>query len=206
VAGIIGEASNMIVGLVANRARLRKRPEVYRELPKPVRVLAPYGPRPLVLREVMVRNKADGQLYAALQPCTSFSLRRGGRSYPIGAFCPLDWIPNPKSVLRDRAEYAVWRFALELLAGELADLESLSVLPPSAPLRPWAGERDLGKPPAIFAGLRREPAPQRRRRDQSGPPGPAQAAPQGAAVAGAAGEIARAGRRGMNQSAQPVEG
>jgi hypothetical protein len=155
VAGIIGEASNMIVGWVANGARLRKRPEVDRELPKPARVLASCGLRPLVLREVMMRNKADGRLYPALQPCTSFSLRRGGRSYPNGAFCPLDWIPNPKSVLRDRAEFAVWRFALEVLAGELVDLESMTVLPPSAPLRPWAGDRDIGKPPALFTGLRR---------------------------------------------------
>jgi hypothetical protein len=147
VGRITGEVSNMIVGLVAQHAKLRKRPEVDWEIPLPRWVLARFGPRPLVMRDVMVRNKADGALYPVQKPCTTYARRRGGRAYPIGAYCPLEWLPKPEAVLRDRAEYAVWRFALEALAHELAGkLESVTVLPPSAPAQPWAPKQEQQSP------------------------------------------------------------
>jgi hypothetical protein len=89
-------------------------------------------------------------------PVTAFT-SRGKPGWPIGSYCPLAWEPKPEEIVRDRAEYAVWRAALDVLAHELAGgaLASIAVLTASAPWRPWAGEVDLGKPPALFEGLRR---------------------------------------------------
>ena len=71
---------------------------------------------------------------------------RGG-SYHEGAFCPLVYEPDPQSIVAERAEYAIWHAALRILAEELSgQLATIAVLPPSAPERPWLGERDSGKP------------------------------------------------------------
>jgi hypothetical protein len=165
VAAIVAHASTMMVGLVANHARLRSRPLVITDMPRPCRVMAPYSAHPLVVRDDMVASKfdrlGDGRgadvLYLAQVPVSAFT-SRGKPGWPIGSYCPLRWEPKPEEIVRDRAEYAVWRAALEVLAGELAGmLASIAVLAPSAPWRPWAGETDLGKPPALFEGLRREP-------------------------------------------------
>lgn len=73
---------------------------------------------------------------------------RAGR-YPTGAFCPLTWTPTPTSVIEERADYLAWWLGLDQLARDLS-LASIAVLAPSAPMRPWAGDRERGKPPALF--------------------------------------------------------
>lgn len=71
--------------------------------------------------------------------------------YPRGAFCPLDWTPSPQSVVDERADYLAWWVALDQLARDLSGLlATITALAPSAPMRPWAGDRELGKPPALF--------------------------------------------------------
>lgn len=87
---------------------------------------------------------------------------RGGR-YPEGAYSPLAWRPAPQSIADERADYLAWWCALDQLARDLADrLATLAVLPPSAPAQPWAGERDAGKPPALFRPADPVYRPQRR--------------------------------------------
>jgi hypothetical protein len=66
--------------------------------------------------------------------------------YPAGAYCGLDYEPDPADLLHERAEYAAWHAGLLWLAAELAGgLESRAPLPPAAAARPWLGERD-GEP------------------------------------------------------------
>lgn len=91
------------------------------------------------------------------EPRPSPPLRSG--VYRTGSYCPLQWRPDPAKVVASRAEYAAWRMGLDLLWRHLeGNLESVGVLPPSAPWRPWAGEIEThGRPPELFRGRRDEP-------------------------------------------------
>jgi hypothetical protein len=72
-------------------------------------------------------------------------------TYKEGSVCLLAWEPPPHLLIAERAEYLVWHLALEALASMLAGkLETIGVLPPSAPTRPWAGEIEAGRPQRIY--------------------------------------------------------
>ncbi len=80
--------------------------------------------------------------------------------YASGAYCGLQWSPDPKEIVRDRAEYLVWWLALAWLTGELQDLESRIIAPPGAPRRPWA-EPEVQQRPIVLPDLQeqtRQPA------------------------------------------------
>lgn len=113
---------------------------------------------PLVLRPGPGFIRQDGRQVAVetemLVPCKA---TRGGERpvYPEGARSPLKWLPDPAELVRERAIYLTWWLALDALATDLAGkLETITVLAPSAPARPWAGDRELGKPPQLFAAQR----------------------------------------------------
>jgi hypothetical protein len=59
--------------------------------------------------------------------------------YPQGSYCLVGWSPDWPELLRERAEYLVWRLAIRWLARNLKHLERIQVLPSRLPLRPWQG-------------------------------------------------------------------
>lgn len=106
--------------------------------------------KPAVVREeVQFQNTVAGKQIALTVDAPTHPLRAG--NYRDGANCPVQYDPTPQSIVLERAEYAVWHRALEILAEALCGkLESIAVLPPSAAARPWTGEQDAGKPPRLF--------------------------------------------------------
>jgi hypothetical protein len=71
--------------------------------------------------------------------------------YPPGSYCGLEFDPDPQLAANDRAEYLVWRLALEALAEALSGrLETITALPPAAALFPWKGEKDGDRPRDLF--------------------------------------------------------
>jgi hypothetical protein len=68
----------MMVGLIAGCAKLRNRPAVMDELPRPMRILAAGG-HPRVVRDELVRFKADDLEYPTQVPCGTFTARGGKR-------------------------------------------------------------------------------------------------------------------------------
>jgi len=136
----VHHALRNIVDLVLVHARAGSRPYAGEEQPSVEPVLTDNG-RPSVMVPALI--DAGGVMY---ETCVATRALRSGL-YAPGAFCPLRYEPDPQSIVRDRADYAVWRAALRLLAEELHDkLETIAILSPSAPEHPWLGERDSGKP------------------------------------------------------------
>jgi hypothetical protein len=163
------EAVAMMAGLVAVHARAGTRPRWSRELPEPFPDIGENGKPPVLVDEVFV-EKVDrhGVYYAPdrnpppraitfVQAVPSPHIRKA--LYRTGAYCPLIYRPSPAGIVRERAEYAAWRMGLELLQASLEGaLSSLAPLPPAAPWRPWAGEREAhGRVPELFRGQRDEP-------------------------------------------------
>lgn len=105
--------------LVTMHANMGSRPD-WREDP----------PRPYFIQAERGRNRAK-----IIGQCLSKD------RYTVGAYCPLQWEPSPLNIAVARAEYACWHRGLTMLAQTL-DLDSHTALPPAAPGRPWAGERD----------------------------------------------------------------
>ncbi len=71
--------------------------------------------------------------------------------YPTGAYCRLEYDPDPQVMINDRAEYAVWGLAMHETAAALRGaLTSIDPMAPAAALFPWAGEPDQRKPPDLF--------------------------------------------------------
>jgi hypothetical protein len=60
----------------------------------------------------------------------------GRNRYSLGAYCPIEWLPSPVSIIMGRAEYAVWWDAMNWLVANL-DLADYVALPPRAPPTPW---------------------------------------------------------------------
>jgi hypothetical protein len=72
--------------------------------------------------------------------------------YPEGAFCRIEFEPDPQLVVNDRADYCAWRLALEALAEALSGkLARIAALPPAAALLPWTGEKDGDRPRGLFS-------------------------------------------------------
>jgi hypothetical protein len=145
--GAVRHALNTIVELVITHAKIRRRPPAGIDQPEPKPLYAPNG-RPSVMMKAVIED-LGGMPY---ETEVSTQATRAG-SYREGSFCPLVYEPDPQSIVAERAEYAVWHAALRILAEGLSGrLETIAVLPPSAPERPWLGERDSGKP-AILQDL-----------------------------------------------------
>lgn len=140
-------AMEQIVDLIRIKARLGARP-TFAASPIPAAIVDSRG-RPIVLvARTEMRADSEGRLRPHLieEPCGA----EGKDRYRRGAFCPIHW-DDPRSILIERAEYAAYWAALDLLAHELSGkLASIGVLPPAAAQRPWAGEADAAKPKRIL--------------------------------------------------------
>ena len=152
-------AMSQIVELVRIKARLGARPTIAAS-PIPAAIVGKNGkPLVMVLRTEM-RADDSGTLRPHLveQACGA----EGKDRYPRGAYCPIH-LDDPKTILIERAQYAAYWAALDLLAHELkGKLASIGVLPPAAAQKPWTGEEDAAKPKRIFGN----PESSRRLREQ----------------------------------------
>lgn len=105
--------------LITVHAAGASRPPLDDEDPKPVRVLSTNG------KNAKVEGSCEGR-----------------DRYSAGAYCPLDWLPSPTSVILSRADYVVWWEALNAIA-ETVVLEKIELLPPRAPALPWFDTAEL---------------------------------------------------------------
>lgn len=144
-------ALGQMAALVTRTAKLGKRP-YWQSRPTQSKVTHANG-APVVLRweSRTVALKHCGDLVEeVLVPVKATRANH----YPDGSFCSLQFDQEPKTILRERADYLAWWGALHLIAAELfGELETFAVLPPSAPQKPWLGEAELGKPARVFADL-----------------------------------------------------
>lgn len=98
----------------------------------------------------VVGNTGKSLIYVVRNGVEQISGAEGEDRYSTGAYCAIGW-DSAEPILIERADYAVWWAAIDLLAHRLSGkLTSISVLPPAAAQRPWAGEVDAGKPRRIL--------------------------------------------------------
>ena len=144
---------------------------------------APKTPR--IVRDELVRSRIDDLDYPT-QVAADAAIRSGpiARSY------------GGRTRLRSSATARNGRCGGRRSA---VALSSIAVLAPSAPWRPWAGEVDADKPPALFEGLRREPHRKGESRPRSATPAATEttAARARRATTGAAGGAWKARSRPM---------
>ena len=77
--------------------------------------------------------------------------RSDAASIRRGAFCRIEYEPDPQIVINDRADYCAWRISLEALAEALSGrLETITALAPAAALFSWTGELDGDRPRDLF--------------------------------------------------------
>ncbi len=71
--------------------------------------------------------------------------------YHNGAYCRLEYDPDPQVMVNDRADYSAWAFSMHEMAAALTGrLATIEPMAPAAALFPWAGEIDCAKPLALF--------------------------------------------------------
>lgn len=131
-----------------------------------VRIKARLGARPTFARSpepaAVVGNTGKPLIYVVRNGVEQISGAEGKDRYPKGAYCGIEW-ESAQGILVERADYAAWWAAIDLLAHKLSGkLATISVLPPAAAQRPWAGETDAGKPRRILDN----PSSQKRLRNQ----------------------------------------
>ncbi|MCJ2104713.1 hypothetical protein MKK70_04840 [Methylobacterium sp. E-041] len=119
-----------------------------------VRIKARLGARPTFARSpepaAVVGSKGQPIIYVVRNGVEKIAGAEGKDRYPSGAYCAIEW-ESAKAILIERADYAAWWAAVDLLAHRLSGkLASIGVLPPAAAQRPWAGEVDAGKPRRIL--------------------------------------------------------
>lgn len=161
----VAGALRMVLGTVITCAKRGKRP--------------PWGDERPVIKPVLAANHKPLALQVGIFESTTATgetihheelveaIQRRDKSYDEGAFCPLRFDPDPQEIAAERAHYAVWWAVLAALAQKLSarhfgangTLQSIAVLQPSAPQRPWDGERELGKPRRILQDLQDLSAP-----------------------------------------------
>lgn len=164
------EAVASMAGIVACHARAGTRPKWSSCLPEPFPDRGPNGKPKVMVDETFVET-VDKRGRVRFEPAADPQPGEIAYTTPVacpptrkevyrpGAYCPLVYRPAPAGLVAERAEWAAWRMGLELLYEALGgQLESIAVLPPSAPWRPWAGEGEAhGQAPDLFRGLREEP-------------------------------------------------
>ena len=98
-------------------------------------VLAKNG-QPAVLKLAAI---AEAGAFGDVEDVREVRASRIGRDrYEDGAYCRLEYEPDPQSVVQDRAEYCAWRIGLDRLAAALdGKLEQFAVKPTAAPWAPW---------------------------------------------------------------------
>ncbi|TXM65746.1 hypothetical protein [Methylobacterium sp. WL120] len=119
-----------------------------------VRIKARLGSRPTFARSpepsAVVGNTGKVLIFVVRDGIEQVSGAKDKDRYPTGAYCAIEW-ESAKAILIERADYAAWWAAVDLLAHRLSGkLASISVLPPAAAQRPWAGEADAAKPRRIL--------------------------------------------------------
>jgi hypothetical protein len=145
VAGAFEAARSNVINIVRVYGALRKRPVFAVDPPIPHPVNAANG-KPAVMRIAQAPYRSiDGALRRREAEVPAQRLRSD--LYVEGAYCRLDYDPDPQFVVNGRAEYLVWRLALASLAEALAgELDRFAVIAPGAPLAPWLGECEAAKP------------------------------------------------------------
>ena len=149
VDGAYAAAIANIVNLTLAHGRLASRPLLGPERPAPYPKAAPNG-KPGVWRlETWSEPTVEGGKVEREVETRAAPVRRD--LYPTGAYCRLEWDPDPQSIVYARAVYLAWRQGLEALAESLSGrMERIAALPPAAALAPWLGDRDGDKPRDLF--------------------------------------------------------
>lgn len=155
---IAAEALRQVVEIVRVRSRLGDRP-IVGDVPKSERVRSEIGGNVTIFVKEEQTQTLRGQTYTLERDVPVDKKRcRGGEKphYPIGAFAKLKY-PGRIGWYQDRATYAVWRAALDVLLEQLQGvLTTITLTDTTAPRRPWAGESD-----AIQVHRDLTPAPRR---------------------------------------------
>jgi len=150
VEGAFAAAIANVANLVLAHGRLGNRPAPGSEAPRPRPRPAANGKPGAWRRERWREPTAEGGFVEREVETPVQRLRRD--LYPPGAYCLLDYEPDPQLIVNDRAEYLAWRLALDALCAALSGrLERIGALPPAAALAPWLGEKDGDKPRDLFA-------------------------------------------------------
>ncbi|WP_375455744.1 hypothetical protein [uncultured Methylobacterium sp.] len=160
--GELGLLTHLPAGLDEHAAMARSMGQLF-DL---VRIKARLGGRPTFARTpepaAIVGRAGKPIIYVMRHGTEQICGAEGKDRYPSGAYCAIQW-EDPKAILIERADYAAWWAAIDLLAHRLSGrLAGISVLPPAAAQRPWAGEVDAGKPRRLLDA----PASRARLRDQ----------------------------------------
>ena len=142
-AAFIGPALERAETLVITHAKLGTAPDV--ESQQVTAVRSGNG-LPIVRREVPFRESTiAGDTLTRMddehvpdQPMIMLRGKPTRGKWPEGSFCLVDYWPSAHAIMRDRAEYLVWRAALDWLTVNLQGLERIEVSGCCAPRRPWA--------------------------------------------------------------------
>ncbi|WP_237479245.1 hypothetical protein [Lichenibacterium dinghuense] len=150
----VRRALGMMPGLVARCARMGRRLP-WRATTYPERIETANGRTMVAQWKTVASGTCDGR-EVDQQELVPVSASGGKDTYPLDSFCPLVFEPSLQSIAEERAEYLVWWGALDHLALDLmGELDTIAVLPPMAPQRPWVENTELGAAPRVFADLRR---------------------------------------------------
>jgi hypothetical protein len=138
-AAAIAAAGKNVVGLILAHGATRSRPDCDHAFRAVRRVAASNGQAAVFLASEVRMPAIDGSVIAI--PAEIRTERLRGGLYPKGAYCRIEFDPDPDEIVADRARYAVWRAGLSALAlalaGQLARFEPVE---PEAPLYPWIKE------------------------------------------------------------------
>ena len=128
-------ARAMIANLVLVHGRLGNRPCIDHAITVSP-VLAANG-KPAVLRRATL---ASAGAFNEIEDVREVKASRLGRDvYEDGAYCRLEYEPDPQSVVNDRAEWMAWRLGLDLLVEAIeGTLTRFAVMSAAAPWARWA--------------------------------------------------------------------
>ncbi len=160
--GALDAALANVKNLLLVHGRLHSRPLIRME-PSPVRAKLAENGKPGVWRREEWAEPTWQDHAPDFSRTAEVAVRaKRKNSYPSGAYCKLEYEPDPQTVVNERAEYLVWRAGLAALAERLheAGLTAYTALPPAAAQRPWMGDvdgaaiADLFRPGAegVYAG------------------------------------------------------
>lgn len=134
-------ARRSLAGLVLGHGALGTRPQWDHPPFATAPLRAERGGKPAVFRLGLISMPTlDGGMVTVEGEIRCEAKRRD--EYPAGAYCRIEYDPDPHSVIADRADYLIWRSALAELArtlsGRLARFEPIE---PAAPRAPWLNAR-----------------------------------------------------------------
>lgn len=148
IEGAFAAALANVVNIVRVYGARRRRPDTDYGCPIPSPQLNYGQPQVMTIEIVRERTISGGEIERPIEAPTQ-RIRAG--LYHEGAYCPLNWDPDPQTLVCARAEYFVWHEALVHLAQSLSGaLERFTPIAPSAPAAPWLGAADAGKPARLM--------------------------------------------------------